>query len=99
MNKRQAIEAIYAGKKLTHRLFTPKEWVRMEKDNLVSEDGYLLSFSEFWRLRTGDSWNEDWEIFKEDILSTAEDHHLWDRFDEKMAQEEERRTFDQLEGL
>jgi len=65
MTKQEAIEQMQKGKKVTHRYFTKDEWI---ESNL---HGTMLFLSgrvhclpnEFWRDRTDESWNSDWEIF------------------------------------
>ena len=50
MTKLEAIEAMKAGAKVTHRYFDPKEWITMEGNNtIIMEDGCALSTVEFWK--------------------------------------------------
>lgn len=66
MTKLEAIEQMKAGQKLTHRYFTSDEWVKSNQSGtrLILEDGVEGSPHEFWQWRTDESWNSDWEIFK-----------------------------------
>lgn len=63
MNKIEAIKAMNEGKKVTHRNFLYHEWITMNDDSILFEDGLSCSQYEFWKYRTDESWNEDWEIF------------------------------------
>jgi len=65
MTKDDAKKAMGNGSKVTHRYFTPEEWI-MESGCLYEfEDGCMCSFIEFWQHRTEDSWNDGWEIYKD----------------------------------
>lgn len=67
MTKLEAISRMKAGQKLTHRHFTNREWVKSDQSGTVFilEDGVQCSPFEFWRWRTDESWESDWEIFKD----------------------------------
>jgi hypothetical protein len=65
MNKDQAIHALGAGRKLTHRNFTPKEWMTFERGTgYIFEDGCVCATHEFWQMRSGPSWDDGWSIFE-----------------------------------
>ena len=69
MTKLEAIQQMKVGQKLTHRHFTNDEWVTMEKSIshqyiIKLEDGVKCTQEQFWKWRTDESWNFDWEIFK-----------------------------------
>jgi hypothetical protein len=65
MTKEEAIQEMIAGKKVTHRHFTPEEWVTMGTyGQMVLEDGVECSPFEFWRWRTDESYETDWELFE-----------------------------------
>ena len=38
------------GKRVTHKYFTPEEWVSMEDGMIVTEDGYNFDPDEFWNV-------------------------------------------------
>lgn len=63
MTKAEAIEQMKAGIKMTHRHFSPKEWVTIKNDKILLEDNVVCDVMEFWRWRTDASWDNDWEIF------------------------------------
>jgi hypothetical protein len=66
MTKNEAICAMRNGKRMTHKWFTEEEWATIEGDTIVFENGCQCSFDEFWRLRSDDSWLNDWsEYLKE----------------------------------
>jgi hypothetical protein len=63
MLKNEAIQAMHAGKKVTHRYFISDEWVTIDNGEILLEDGYRCSEEEFWDSRTTSFWDTDWEIF------------------------------------
>lgn len=64
MDKTAAIKAMKEGKKITHRYFTPDEWMTMQKGMIVLEDGVVCAPNEFWNWRTAPTWNDGYELFK-----------------------------------
>jgi hypothetical protein len=65
MNKQEAIHAMKAGNKITHRFFSAHEYVKLAPDGRIeTEDGYLIAPYLFWLDRKGDEWDKDWEIWK-----------------------------------
>jgi len=64
MNKIEAIQAMEQGKKVTHRYFSPDEWMTIENGMIVTEDGCKTAQSVFWNYRQDQAWNKDYEIFK-----------------------------------
>lgn len=68
MNKQEAIEALKQGKKLTHRYFTPDEWITLDGDMMVMEDGATIDASIFWKDR--ENWSDDgWsEYFEREFI-------------------------------
>jgi hypothetical protein len=66
MTKQEAIEALDRGEKITHKYFSPDEWVKKydNNGNLILEDGVICSEWEFWYHRTQDFFNNGWEIYK-----------------------------------
>ena len=66
MNKAVAIDAMSMGKKLTHRHFSPGEWVTMTSDGkLLFEDGVKCSPAEFWKWRLDPTYDEDWSFYSD----------------------------------
>lgn len=64
MTKQEAIEAMKSGAKVTHRFFTPEEFIIMEDDFTIgTEEGYAFSTAEFWRYRKKAEWQKDWSIW------------------------------------
>jgi hypothetical protein len=64
MTKQEAIEAMKAGAKLTHRSFMQHEWITMEGNlTIVTEEGYAVSAVEFWKYRTYENFNDGWFIW------------------------------------
>ena len=67
MTKTDAIIAINAGYKLTHKHFTSEEWIRQFGLMYEFEDGCQCSHEEFWLYRDDDSWQKDWKIYQKTI--------------------------------
>ena len=63
MSKDDAIKAMRNGKKVTHPFFTSDEWISMEGNKIVCEDGCRHNFYEFWSIRTNLGFLAGWEIF------------------------------------
>jgi hypothetical protein len=65
MTRFDAAQALKAEKKLTHKYFSPDEWVMGTGDGMyLMEDGVKCSPAEFWKWRQQEFFNEGWEIFK-----------------------------------
>jgi hypothetical protein len=66
MTRYEAAQALKAGKKLTHKYFSPDEWVKGDGDGYyIMEDGVKCTAAEFWKYRQQGWFNYNWEIFKE----------------------------------
>lgn len=67
MTKQEAIAAMERGEKITHRYFTPEEWMTIIKGENVytCEDGEKCTPSWFWASRTDPDWQYGYSIFKE----------------------------------
>ena len=65
MTKKEAIQAMRKGHKVTHRYFTSEEYITMDsQDNIVTEEGYKTPEANFWTDRISESWEEGWELWK-----------------------------------
>jgi hypothetical protein len=64
MNKYQAIDAMHAGKKVTHEDFTDEEWLSIVDSHYVNEKGCPCTYDEFWKTREDNSWAKGWSIFE-----------------------------------
>ena len=66
MTKDQMMLELKAYKKITHRYFSPEEWMRMTKDGKIElEDGVICKPFMFWFDRSGPAWDDGWSIYKE----------------------------------
>lgn len=66
MTRSEAIRLMEEGKKLTHRFFTPDEWVTINENGQYQfEDGIVCSRLIFWVDRNSTAWDSDWELFIE----------------------------------
>jgi len=65
MTKKEAIKSMRNGNKVTHRYFTPDEWMKETGHLYEFEDGCMCGFSAFWTHRQDDVWQDGWKVFKE----------------------------------
>ena len=64
MTKAEAIQAMKEGKKVTHYLLSPDEWMTMRCDGMVVlEDGVICTPEDIWRWRTSNDWDNGYELF------------------------------------
>ena len=62
MTKREALQAIKNGVKVTHSHFAVDGWVKKVDSLYEFEDGSQCTEPEFWGTRFDSSWLEGWEI-------------------------------------
>jgi len=62
MTKEEAIAAMKDGKKVSHRLFTSDEWMKIKGSRYEFEDGCSCNPNEFWSRRIHASWDSNWSI-------------------------------------
>ncbi len=62
LTKDQAYAAMQLGEKVAHEYFGDNEYLFIKDDFICSEDGY--NFSVWWGLRSEDSWQKGWRIWK-----------------------------------
>lgn len=62
MTREEAIIAMQHGQIVRHYYFSPEEWVRLSRNKYEFEDGCKCDINEFWKHRTGGSWESGWEI-------------------------------------
>ena len=66
MNRSEAMTfTISTGNPIRHNSFSKGEFVRYEGKELVDEEGTILPHQEFWTIRSGGSWENGWEEYKE----------------------------------
>ncbi len=71
MTRQQAIDAINQGNKITHRFFSPGEFI-CKSDGLYNDErGIQFEQQDFWDARTGPEWQDGWMIFYDDQESKA----------------------------
>lgn len=63
MTKSEAIQLMERGMKMSHRFFTPDEWVTIDGELMVTEDGVKQSQENFWLYRTDKSFETGWNVF------------------------------------
>lgn len=58
-----AILALTHGDRIRHSSFSNDEWLQMDSDgHLTDEQGLILSWLEFWNIRTGGIWEDGWDV-------------------------------------
>lgn len=63
MTKFEAIRAMQQGKLVTHKYFSPEEYITMQDGMIVTEEGYKCEPDEFWKWRTDSVWLDDWDYY------------------------------------
>jgi hypothetical protein len=63
MKKAEALKMMAEGIKITHRYFSPGEWMTNEGNKIRLEDGVICSQNEFWRWRMTKDWDDGYEIY------------------------------------
>ncbi len=63
MNKAEAIAAMQAGHKVTHRYFDSKEWMTMQGDLIVFEDCVKCEQRGFWAEKTANHWQDGYSLW------------------------------------
>lgn len=63
LTKQEAIALMMSGKKVTHVHFSHNEWMTIENNQILLEDGVRCSSFEFWRWRTDPSWDIGYSLF------------------------------------
>jgi hypothetical protein len=63
MTKVEALQAMKAGKKITHQYYTSDEYLQMIGGMIYSEDGYRKGdeLDEFWQKIQ--KWEDGWSIY------------------------------------
>ena len=62
MLKIDAIAKMREGEKITHRFFSPDEWMTIVDNKIVLEDGITCSFEEFFNSRNTPEWDDGYFI-------------------------------------
>ena len=65
MTKLEALALMKKGIKITHRYFTPSEWMTIEGDFFVFDDGAQIEKSAFWADRSTIDWHDGYSVWKE----------------------------------
>lgn len=65
MTKDEAIQLMLKGVKVTHTSFMEDEWISMEGDKILTEEGHKHVTSEFWKYRNHPNFQKGWSIWKE----------------------------------
>ncbi len=63
MTKDEAISAMREGKKVTHNYFAKEEWMTMQGNRVILEDGCSCWSYEFWADRNGFGWSDGYSIY------------------------------------
>lgn len=65
MTKEEALQAMHEGVKITHSHFTPNEFMTIDRGDILLEDGVRCSIQEFFRWRTGESWQDGYYLYEQ----------------------------------
>ena len=65
MKKKEAIQAMKEGKKVTHENFTSSEWMTMNCGQIEFEDGVKCDSRVFWSDRNDDGWSSGYSIWND----------------------------------
>lgn len=65
LTKEEAVKEMREGKKITHFFFIRNQWMTMQGNKIVLEDGYSCDVDEFWADRKSLAWKDGYKIFKE----------------------------------
>lgn len=65
MTKKEAIQLMREGKKVTHTYFSNDEWMTIKNGKILLEDGVVCSLSEFFLWRQEEGWEDGYMLFEE----------------------------------
>jgi len=65
MTKLEALSAMKIGLKITHRYFSPEEWMMSKGTFFVFDDGEEIEKSAFWADRSTIDWHDGYSVWKE----------------------------------
>lgn len=63
MTKLEALKAMQEGKKVTHRFFSPNEWMTIDNGKILLEDGVRCTIEEFFHFRSDNLWENGFELY------------------------------------
>lgn len=63
MSKEEAIQAMQEGKKVKHSYFSKDEWMTMQGNRIILEDGCSCWAHEFWADRKGFGWSDGYSLY------------------------------------
>jgi hypothetical protein len=64
MDKKQALQAMREGHKVTHRFFLEGEYIYMKDGEIYDEWDSIVFEDNFWNIRKNPNWDKDWSIYK-----------------------------------
>jgi hypothetical protein len=67
LTKEEAIQAMKEGHKVAHRYFSDDEWMTLDGDKFLFEDGCRIHPYLFWIDRQSQEWNTDWRVVVPEI--------------------------------
>ncbi|MGJ1308526.1 hypothetical protein [Sphingobacterium multivorum] len=65
MNKKEALQFMKDGSKISHEYFQAHEWMTIRDGKMLLEDGVKCSVEEFFAYRTSSEWEEGYFFFLE----------------------------------
>lgn len=63
MNKTEALNAMRNGDRITHTYLGPKEWITLDNNEILFEDGCRCTQTMFWQDRTSKEWDDGYDYF------------------------------------
>lgn len=62
MTKKEAMQALVRGDKVSHDYFSDNEFVFMDENGKIKDEGGYIH-DKFWFLRQNDSWATGWKLY------------------------------------
>lgn len=50
MTMQEALKAMQDGKRVSHRFFSPDEWISIKNNEIITEEGYSCPIEEFFHV-------------------------------------------------
>lgn len=63
MTKQETLKAMQDGKKVSHRFFSPDEWISIKNNEIITEEGYSCPIEEFFHFRSDNLWENGYDLY------------------------------------
>jgi hypothetical protein len=72
LTKKTAIQLLWSGEIISHRLFSNDEYIYIKNNSLFDEKNLELNYNEFWNYRKDTWFDDDWFVIdKSDIKNKS----------------------------